>query len=386
MKKESETGRGSRLHFLCFTALIMLMLAGCGVYMRLTPDVTYSAQERRMLKKRPRVTKKRILNGKFQKAYEKYLCEQFPWRTGFVTLRTRMSRLMGEKDANGVYFGSDNYLLERHRQQDYDWEEVQQKVDQTADFLKKYPGARVMLVPSKSSVLKDKLPSFAPEPADARFFKLAGERIPPEQQIPVQDELDAHNGEYIYYRTDHHWTTLGAYYAYRAWAQYMGFKALEPEAFHITDVCDTFLGTTYAKVRTGGLADTISLYERREHDGYRLDYNMGESVSDSFYDKSMLEGDDPYSVFFGGNQPLVDIKNRQPDKAGRKKTLMIIKDSFGNCFAPLAANHYKRTIVVDLRYVNIPVESLLSVYPADDILILYNSIQFMEDQNIGKLK
>ena len=65
---------------------------------------------------------------------------------------------------------------------------------------------------------------------------------------------------------------------------------------------------------------------------------------------------------------------------------MIIKDSFGNCFAPLAAGHYARTYVVDLRHVNIPVSKLLRVYPADDILILYNSIQFMEDNDISKLK
>lgn len=109
---------------------------------------------------------------------------------------------------------------------------------------------------------------------------------------------------------------------------------------------------------------------------------MGEFQSDSFYDLSKAEGDDPYSVFFGGNQALVDIKTQ----GQQGKTLLIIKDSFGNCFAPFAAAHYARTIVVDLRYVNLPVSKLMRVYPADDILILYNTAQFMDDKDISKLK
>ena len=98
---------------------------------------------------------------------------------------------------------------------------------------------------------------------------------------------------------------------------------------------------------------------------------------------SKLKGDDPYSVFFGGNQAIADISK---EGAKGKKTLLMIKDSFGNCFAPFAASHYARTIVIDLRYVNLPVSKLLKIYPADDILILYNSAQFMKDKDISKLK
>ena len=77
---------------------------------------------------------------------------------------------------------------------------------------------------------------------------------------------------------------------------------------------------------------------------------------------------------------------RRAEEGTNGKTLLLIKDSFGNCFAPFAARHYARTIVVDLRYVNLPISKLLRVYPADDILILYNSVQFMKDTDIHKLK
>ena len=365
--------------------------------MRLMPDETYSSSERRMLRKRPKLSRKTVMRGRFQRKYEVYLSEQFPGREHWVALQTKLSRLIGNKDANGVYFGKDHYLLEQYKEQDFDWKKAEENIKYTAEFLQEYPNANVMFVPVKSSVMADKLPMFAEITGEQRFFDLVSQQIPAEQQIEVESVLKEHDAEYIYYRTDHHWTTLGAYYAYEQWAEKMGLSAISRSDYTITDVTDTFLGTTYAKVRTGGLADTISLYERKDGADFQLDYNMGEFESDSFYDLTKLEGDDPYSVFFGGNQAFIDIradlagkkekaKDKKKEKKQSEKTLMIIKDSFGNCFAPLAASHYARTIVVDLRSVNIPVGKLLRVYPADDILILYNSVQFMEDDNIVKLK
>lgn len=384
-KKEEKTkGQAAgRIRCLCFVGIVLLALSGCSLLIHVTPEKTYSAEERRMLAQRPKLTKKSVLRGKFQLQSETYLSEQFPGRAQLVTLRTKWLRLLGERDASGVYFGKDGYLLERYQEQDFDWQQVKKNIRQTAAFLEQYPNAKAMFVPTKSSVLSGKLPMFAQAETDSRFFELANKRIPQNQQVSVTEALRAHQEEYIYYRTDHHWTTLGAYYAYAAWAEEMGFSPLPQQQFAVTPVCSTFLGTTYAKVRTGGRADTIHLYEPKDAPRYTFEYNQGETKLDSFYDRSKLEGDDPYSVFFGGNQAIVDIRR---EDAEHQKTLLVIKDSFGNCFAPFAANHYARTIVVDLRYVNLPVSKLMRVYPADDILILYNSAQFMDDKDISKLK
>lgn len=388
IKHEYQPKTGSRkkaggLRFLCFLAAVLLLLSGCSLWIYLTPEKTYSSEERRMLEKRPAFTKKSVLRGKFQRNYETYLCEQFPGRTRLVELQTNLRRLLGERDANGVYFGKDDYLLEQYPVQEFDWKRVEENVKRTAAFLEAYPNAKVMFVPSKSSVLSNKLPLFAQSGADGRFFELVEKQVPKRQQIRVSDILKSHDTEYIYYRTDHHWTTLGAYYAYEEWAHSMGIAAAAQSQFEVSPVCTTFLGTTYAKVRTGGRADTIYLYQCKDAPDYTFEYNMGQTVLDGFYDLTKLEGEDPYSVFFGGNQALADIRT-EGDKGG--KTLMVIKDSFGNCFAPFAASHYARTVVVDLRYVNLPVSKLLRAYPADDILILYNSAQFMEDRDISKLK
>ncbi len=381
-KKQKKT---SALHSILFVAMIMIILGGTSVYMRLTPDETYSSQERRMLSKRPKLKKRRIYNGKFQRDYEIYLSEQFPGRSKWVTLQTQLNRLLGRKDANGVYFGKDGYLLEKYQEQDFDWKKVKKDIRRVSKFLHDYPQAKVMFVPTKSYVLLDKLPPFAPQSGEEQFYQYIDQTFSDSQQISVRNELDAHAKEYIYYRTDHHWTTLGAYYAYEKWAEYMGVQAVRLEEFQLTDVTESFWGTTFAKVRTGGAADTITLFEKISGQKFNLDYNMGEFQSDSFYDLSKAKGDDPYSVFFGGNQAMVDIRTSKW-KEGKGKTLFILKDSFGNCFAPFLANHYDRVIVLDLRNVNVPVRALLTSYPADDILIIYNSVQFMENKDISKFK
>lgn len=379
--KNQKTGR---LRYFFLVGAVVALLSGCSLWMHLTPDQIYSGQERRMLAERPEISLKSVMRGKFQKKYETYLSEQFPGRAQMVTLRTKLLRLLGERDANGVYFGREDYLLERYREQDFNWKRVRNNIRQTAAFLEAYPNASVMFVPVKSSVLSDKLPLFAQIRGESRFFEMVEKKIPKKRRISVADLLQSHSKEYIYYRTDHHWTTLGAYYAYEAWAKSMGFVPVAKDQFTAEQVSSTFFGTTYAKVRTGGKADEIFLYQPKNGQKFSVAYNMGEFQSDSFYDRSKLEGDDPYSVFFGGNQALVDICALPEQNDGR--TLLIIKDSFGNCFAPFAAHHYARTIVVDLRQVNLPISKLMRVYPADDILILYNSAQFMEDRELSKLK
>lgn len=379
-----ERNSAGRCRPLCFTGAVLLLLTGFSAAMCLMPDKAYSPQERRMLSERPYLTGAGLADGSFQQDYETYLGEQFPGRDSFVTLRVKLQRLLGDRDVNGIYFGKDGYLLEKYREQDFDWERAEENISRTAEFLRKYPQAKALFVPVKSSVLSGKLPPFAEISGEQRFFRQLLRQLPAGQQIVAAEGLNAHEGEYLYYRTDHHWTTLGAYYAYCIWAREMGFTPVTKEGFSVTAACDTFLGTSYAKVRTGGRADTVFLYEAKKGHGFELDYNMGEFRSDSFYDLEKLKGDDAYSVFFGGNQALVDIRKNGGKADGG--TLMVIKDSFGNCFAPFAANHYRRTVVVDLRYVNIPVSKLLEAYPADDILILYNSVQFMEDKDIHKLR
>ena len=107
---------------------------------------------------------------------------------------------------------------------------------------------------------------------------------------------------------------------------------------------------------------------------------MGERTTDSLYETDALEGADPYSVFTGGNQGVIEISGGRENK----KTLLLIKDSFANCMVPFLAEDYEKLIVVDLRQLNVGCDVLLEMFSPTDVFILYNSAQFVQDIEIGR--
>lgn len=185
--------------------------------------------------------------------------------------------------------------------------------------------------------------------------------------------------EYIYYRTDHHWTSRGAYYAYEKWAEVMGFNPFPMEKFDIVLASDQFYGTIHSKLNYKIKPDNIYLYKLKEDMNYSLTYNL-DVQSDSLYDLEKLKAKDKYSVYMGGNNAIVEVKT--DNKNARK--LLVIKDSFAHSFVPFAVNHYETTYMVDLRYYNGSISDLIEDNGITDILVLYNVIGFVKDNNISK--
>lgn len=349
-----------------------------------TEEKSYSASERRELQTRPKLTKKTIKNGKFQEKYETYLSDQFPGRDSWVQLQTNTSRLLGKKESNGVYFAKDDYLLEHYGEEDFSGKQAQKNRKALAKFVKKTKeqmNVRVMIVPTKTAILKEKLPAFAPVYDEQNFYRKLEEQLgdlSKEVLIPVTDELQAHKSEDIYYRTDHHWTTLGAWYGYSAYLKAVGDdrgQAIAKKELQLAD--SNFYGTTYAKVRQASRPDSIYLYEPTQQ--LTVVYNMGEKTTDTLYEMDNLTSKDPYSVFTGGNQPVLEITGGS--KNG--KVLMVIKDSFANCMVPFLAEDYEKLIVLDLRQLNARCSKLIEMFAPTDLLILYNSAQFAKDRDFA---
>ena len=324
-------------------SVILFGLAGLGLT---AEDQTYSATEKRELQTLPKVTVETIRNGKFQKKYEAYLSDQFPGRDRWVRMQTDISRMVGKKESNGVYFGKDNYLLERYEKMDFETERMQMNLEALAGFVGragKTADVKVMMVPTKTWVLREKMPAFAPtydeqifyDALEAQFADDAGHIL-----IPVEQVLEAHSDEAIYYRTDHHWTTLGAWYGYGAYVEATGGdekKVLEKRDFE--RVCSDFHGTTYAKVNQARQADDIYVYETKA--SLQVVYNMGEKTTESLYEPEYLDTKDQYRVFTGGNQAVLEITGG----AQNGKTLLVIKDSFANCMIPFLAEDYEKVVV-----------------------------------------
>lgn len=359
--------------------IFMVLLLGLAGKEALSHQRTYSPVEKRELQTRPEISITKVLDGRFQKKYESYLRDQFPGRDHWVSFQTDMELFMGKNEIHNVYIGKNHYLLEHYTEKEFDPQQISKNLQALEKFVgkaKQNADVHVMMVPTKSWVLREKLPAFAPHYKEQKFYDALQQKLEKEDVlISVEPVLDAHKEEEIYYRTDHHWTTLGAWYAYEQYTKAVGGdlqRAQGKKKFRC--ISKDFYGTTYAKINYARQADKIEIYEPA--DKLRVAYNMGEKKTKTLYDVSFLKTADQYSVFTGGNQAVLEITGGI--KNG--KTLLLIKDSFANSILPFLAEDYEKLVVVDLRQLNVSGDRLLEMFSPTDILILYNSAQFAQDK------
>lgn len=359
--------------------IFMVLLLGLAGKEALSHQRTYSPVEKRELQTRPEISITKVLDGRFQKKYESYLRDQFPGRDHWVSFQTDMELFMGKNEIHNVYIGKNHYLLEHYTKKEFDPQQISKNLQALEKFVgkaKQNADVHVMMVPTKSWVLREKLPAFAPHYKEQKFYDALQQKLEKEDVlISVEPVLDAHKEEEIYYRTDHHWTTLGAWYAYEQYTKAVGGdlqRAQGKKKFRC--ISKDFYGTTYAKINYARQADKIEIYEPA--DKLRVVYNMGEKKTKTLYDFSFLKTADQYSVFTGGNQAVLEITGGI--KNG--KTLLLIKDSFANSILPFLAEDYEKLVVVDLRQLNVSGDRLFEMFSPTDILILYNSAQFAQDK------
>ncbi len=366
-----------------------LLFGGAAVSLFL-PAREYSDQENRELTQKPEFSGKKFLRGKYQKKYETYLSDQFFGRERWVDMAARMQSALGRRDINGVWLGKEGYLVEKQEQSDFDREQVKENTEYLASFLndaeKKYGKGHVsaLLVPSKAEALPDYLPDHVTAPSWHRdtIEKLCRKLSDPEMVFSPEDILRKHQGEYIYYRSDHHWTTLGAYYAWAAWAEETGLAVARPlEHYHREEAFTDFYGTTYNKAHIRVPADRVELFHTEE-ETVEITLDDGSRSDSMYFRQAATEGFNRYDVFFSGNTFQVEI-----DTAGKSgRELLVIKDSFANCFVPFLTEDYDRIIMVDYRYGKTPIGRIMEEQgKITDVLVLFNTEKFMQSTGLDKL-
>ena len=352
----------------------------------------FSETENRYLEQRPKLTTVKLLDGSFMKDYETFITDQFPERSFFMGLKTAVERLRGRTDDNSVYFGKEGYLFGKYDGAAFESETAKNNISAVTEFVKLYSDKfgkehfKIALAPSSSEVLKDKLPANAPVYNQTGFIDKIKKEAGEDFVIDLGENLKKHADEYIYFRTDHHWTTLGAYYGYEAIASGLGLEVQSLENLKADTVSNDFLGTYDSKVNTGLIGgvvpDSITIYSSSEIDKAVMMWdNDKDKTFDNIYKMDDLKGKDKYTVFFGGNHSVTDIKTE--NKTG--KTLLIIKDSFAHSLAPFLIKDCDRIIMLDLRYFNKSLKKYLSENKITDLLVLYSTPDFAEDANIGRL-
>ena len=348
-----------------------LILSGSAAEI-LVPDKSYSASEKRKLALIPTVSVTNLISGKFGGDLENCLADQFPARDSWVTAKTFTELASGKREIGGVYFAKDGYLIDAFTS--YKAKQVKTNVAALKELSDKLDvPMKVMLIPTAAQILTDKLPSFAPNLDQKKLLEYA--KAQGLDTVDVFDELLAHNDEYIYYKTDHHFTSLGAYYCYSAWKEAKGESAEPITAWKSEILCDNFRGTTYAKVNYP-LApyDTITAYYKTEH---KVNYNGGAYVADSIYERKYLDGSDQYAVFLNSNQAQTVIEG---SGTGR---LLIVKDSYANTFAQFVVDEYAEVHLIDTRFFSGSVSEYAAENGIDEVLVIYNIPNFVADTAVG---
>jgi len=241
----------------------------------------------------------------------------------------------------------------------------------------RYPGkVSFMLVPSASVLYPEDLPLAAPQMDEEGRIDEAQAALPAVQFLRVTDALRAHKDEYLYYRTDHHWTTLGAYYAYEQFCETQGLTPFDRGA-HPVETAENFYGTHYSKARTWNAEpDTITWYDLQN----RLTiWNVTapgqptEGTQTGLYDTGKLDVYDKYAMFLHGNNGLSRVEG---DGTGK---ILVIKDSYANSFVPYLTANYAAIDVVDFRNYNYGLDQLIADNDYDAILVLYSYSSFTSD-------
>lgn len=343
----------------------------------LTPDQTISENENRPLQQQPIPTFKTILSGEYMADVETYITDQFFAKNWWVGLKSDMERLFLKPENNGVYFGKDGYLLEALTDEG---RYFHQNLDYLNIFHEKMPhlSTTVLLAPTATEIYREHLPAFAPVVNQVHLLAVAKNKLVL-PLVNIVSILRTHQSEGMYYKTDHHWTTLGAFYAYETLMSHWG---IEPQTTFETEVIsDEFYGTYYSKANNHHLSpDSITLYHSKEPLDVTIETN--DRVMEGFYDFSYLDKKDKYSMFLGGNQPLTVIKTSLTN--GKK--LAIFKDSYAHSLAPFLAHHFEEIHLIDLRYFNVNPYDYLQEHGIEEILFIYNLSTFGTESSLTKFK
>ena len=381
-RKKWERRREVHRNKLAAVIFVIMMIAFCVVNLA-TGDREFSATENRALEQRPELTISGIESGRWMEQYESYVSDQFAGRDFWVMLKSRVDLLAGKRKANGVFKGKDHYLLEDIAKPDED--QMKENLSAMKMFQKQYKDIPMymMLVPNAANIESDKLPGYAVTENQEKQFKAIHSTLGSVYTwVDVSDILKKHRSEEIYYHTDHHWTSLGAWYAFQGAKTQLGLDKSEEIKMKAYAVSDSFNGTLSAK--SGYETDykePIYIYLPKSADAPQVAVNYVEEQkkSASMYDSSKLDERDQYSVFFGGNHAMIDIQSTQTEK----RRLLVFKDSYANCFLPLLAPYYREIVVVDPRYYSGTIEELLSSYRISEVLFLYSGNTFFTDNNIS---
>ena len=353
------------------TAFFCLFLGGFLVLHLALPDRDKSETENRTLTQFPEFTWEGLKDGSYTEAIESYFADQFPLRDGWTGLKARAEQLIGKSEFNGVYLAGDT-LISKVETPDA------ALVNNNLSYIEKLKDktkadVTLGLIPSAAEIWRDKLPAGAASWDQTDLLE--------KSDVDFHTVLAQHAEESIFYRTDHHWTTLGAFYGANTLLEHLGRKPLKESDFTPEIASDDFNGTLYSQSGVHWLApDTLEYWVNE--DGLAVtSWRSGKAEAAELYDRSYLTVKDKYSSFLGGNQPLCVIKNEMLSGVEAGK-ILLVRDSYADAIAPFLAQRFAEVHLVDLRYYRMPLAAYAEENGIHDIVVLYSVQNFISDRNL----
>lgn len=360
--------------FLC--AVFCVFIGGVFALSVLLPDQTFSPLENRYLQKVPQFSLEALRDGDFMADAEAYAADHIVGRDFWVALKAWCERLSGKQENNGSYLAAGDTLINRLDTPDMDrLHKNMEHLNKLADNVDApvYFG----LIPSAAHIWADRLPAGAPTADEQAIINDLYGRTHA-LTVDLSSVLAQHAEEDLYYRTDHHWTGLGAYYGYVALMNALGLPPVSLSDYEKTTVSEDFYGTIFSSSGVRWVApDSIDIYVPEE--GVEVtSYFTDKPEPGQLYVEKFLSEKDKYSYFLGGNQPLCVIKGQNTEAP----KLLVVRDSYTDSLAPFLSESFSEVHLFDLRYNRSSLSSYVQENGIDRVVVLYSISNFATDGNL----
>lgn len=368
--------------------VFLIFIYGMALWFLFSPKTDYSSSEKRYLQKFPDTNVEKVLSGDFGSEFETFFADQFPQRNTWVGLNAYTALAEGNNGASGVYNCKNGYLINKPVSTDNN---LDKNVGAVVDFAKTIDApTTVMLVPSTGYIADDVLPTFHDKYNDDEDISKISSTLSKDKigfvDLRERFKSEYKNGSQLYYKTDHHWTTKGAYTGYQELCKAFGITPIDDSTLKKDSYSD-FYGTTYS---SSGFwltpPDNIEIWNNPKNSDRNISVKITEGAniktSSSMYFTDHLKEDDKYPVFIDGNHALTEITNTN----AKNGTILLIKDSFSHSLAPFLAENYSKVVLVDLRYYKESVSDLVSAYNPEQVVVLYGIDNLATDTDIVWLK
>ena len=360
----------------------ILLIFMCAIFLIniVWPDKKQSDQENRSLQTFPSLSLTDMSSGTFNQNLDAWFSDQFVGRQMFIHMKYWTQKLTGNKKIESVFLGKNGLIEDINEPNTKQLERNKKAINKF--YQDRNLQTTFLLAPTAANIWQDQLPRGAYTLDQNQqiddFYNSISSGI---EKVDIRPILEEHKNEYLYYHTDHHWTTLGAYYAFSQLNEVMEYGDVNLDSYTIYPVTTTFKGTLSKQTGSTNIKDQIDIYVPKSKVEYIMtDQSTGEK-SPTLYVSDALNTSDAYTVFMGGNHGLLKIETT----ADSDKHLLLIKDSYANALIPFLIPYYRTITVVDPRYYFDDVQMRIDMDMINEVMYVYNANTFMIDTSLADM-